>query len=145
LIGGLLDERVLECVGGPRRAAVLVEQFRLDQLPEALLQRAFVQRRHRLEQVIGKRPPDGGTQLRQRFDRRQAIEPRREGIPQRGGNRQRGQRAGQLIAGFALLQQARFQHHLSQPVPRLRPAGAQQRHFRLPPHQRREPARGHHV
>ena len=36
LVGGILNQGVLEDVLGPWRAAALIEQFRLDQLPETL-------------------------------------------------------------------------------------------------------------
>ena len=39
LVGGVLDQRVLEDVAGPRRPAALIEQLGLDQLAQPVLQR----------------------------------------------------------------------------------------------------------
>jgi hypothetical protein len=47
--------------------------------------------------------------------------------------------------GFANTRFATEHHHLPQPVSRLCPAGAEQREFRLSPHQRGEATWGHHV
>jgi hypothetical protein len=45
---------------------------------------------------------------------RQAVEPRHQRVVQRGGNRQRWEETGELVALLALLEQPRLQHHLGQ-------------------------------
>ena len=81
---------MLEAIRRPWWHAPLVEQFRLHELPEALLQRGGIQRRHGLEQVIRKRPPQRRSQLGHRFHPTQVIQARHQRIMERGGNGQRG-------------------------------------------------------
>ena len=45
LVGGILDERVLEAVGRPRRNPLLVKKFRAHELSKTILQKIFVPRR----------------------------------------------------------------------------------------------------
>jgi hypothetical protein len=97
---------VLERVGGLRGDAPLCDDLRCDQLPEGILERRGLQRRHGLQQVIRKGLPDRGPQLCDAFCGREAIEPGHQRIVQRGGNRQGGQRAVQGIVVLVFLQQA---------------------------------------
>jgi hypothetical protein len=116
LVGGLLDEGMLEQVGRLRRDATLVEQFGFDEPCQSLLQRRLVQGRHGLQQLIREGAPQTSPQLGHGFDRSQAIQPGHKGVVQRGGNGQRGQGACQLIVRVRFPQQARFQHRLGHHV-----------------------------
>ena len=57
------------------------------------LQRVLIPGGDGLEQVIGKRAPQRGPELRQRLHRGETVQPRHERVMERGGNRQRGERA----------------------------------------------------
>jgi hypothetical protein len=68
-VGLFLDERVLERIGRQRGLPPLVEEFGLDQARQGRLQGRIVQRRDRLEELVGKRPPQGRPELGYGFDR----------------------------------------------------------------------------
>jgi len=93
---------------------VLVHQFHLYQLSHTLLQRPVVQGGHRLQQLIGKRAPNGRAQLRHGFHRGEAIEPRHERVLECRRDRQRRRRPGQRIARLPLLEEPGLQHHLGE-------------------------------
>src|SRR5262249_33929458 len=59
--------------------------------------------RYSLHQVIGESPPDDRAQLRHQFRRCQAIQPRHQRVVQRRGDRQRWQRACEVVAVLLLL------------------------------------------
>ena len=67
-----------------------------------------------MQQRVGKLAPQGGPELRQRLHRGQAIQPCHQGVVQRGGNRQRRQGTGELVAVLPFLEQPGLQHHLGQ-------------------------------
>ena len=106
LIGCVLDQGMLKEIRRLRRQPLLVQELRLHQLLQPPPQGALVPRRDGLQQLIGKLAPQRGPELRQALHRRQAIQPRHQRVVQRGGNRQRRQGTGQLIALLALLEQA---------------------------------------
>ena len=66
-IGRILDQGVFEPVSGMWRPATLIQQFGLDQLPQAGLQRRLIVWRDGLQQVIGKFPPQHCRELRHLF------------------------------------------------------------------------------
>ena len=105
---------MLECIGGLRRHPPLVEHLGLHQLPQAPPQRQLVQGRHRLEQLVGKRPPQDRPQLRHRLALGEPIQPGPQRVLQRGGNGQRGEGAGQRVVLGCFLEPARLQHRLGQ-------------------------------
>jgi hypothetical protein len=102
-VGLFLDERVLEHIGRQRGLPPLVEEFGLHQPRQGLLQCRVVQRRDRLQELIGKRPPQGRPQLGYGFDRGQPIESGHERVMQRGGNRQCREGTHQRVRVLALL------------------------------------------
>jgi hypothetical protein len=75
LVGGFLDQRVLEQVTRVRRKPPLVEQIGVHQPSEALLESALIEPRHRPDQLIAERPPQGRAQLGNLLDVLQAVEP----------------------------------------------------------------------
>jgi hypothetical protein len=111
LIGGVLDQGMLETVRRLRRQPLPVQELGRDQLVQPLLHGVLVPGRDGLQQFIGELTPQGSSELRQGLHRRQAIQPRHQRVVQRGGNGQRRQGAGQPIALRPLLQQAGLQHH----------------------------------
>ena len=70
-----MDQRVLEQVTRVRRKPPLVEQFGVHQPSEALLELALIEPRHRPDQLIAERPPQGRAQLGDLLDAFQAVEP----------------------------------------------------------------------
>jgi hypothetical protein len=106
LVGGLLDQGMLEEVRRLRWQPPLIQQLRLHQLPQPPLQGRLVPGGDGLQQVIRKLAPECRPELRQAFNHCSAIQPRHQRVVQRGRNRQRGQGIGQLIALLALLEQA---------------------------------------
>src|SRR5262245_5975641 len=62
LIGGLLDECMLEHVRRLWWQPLLVQELRLDQLLQPTVQGPFVPRRDRLQQFVGKLAPQGGPE-----------------------------------------------------------------------------------
>ena len=110
----ILDQGVLERIGGPRRPPPLVQQFRPDQLRQPRLQGRFVLRREGLEHLIGKLPPQHRPHLRHLFGRMQLIQAGHERILQGVGNRHAPQRPGQRVVVHVLPQQGRLQQHLGQ-------------------------------
>ena len=114
LVGRVLDQRMLEAVRRLRRQPLLVQELRLHQLVQSPVQGVLVPRGDGLQQFIGKLAPQRRPELRQALHRRQAIQPRHQRVVQRGGNRQRGQGPGQLVALLPLLEQPGLQHHLGQ-------------------------------
>ena len=99
LIGRILDEGVLEHVGGLGRGAALVEELGLHELMQLALQGRLVEMRHGLEQLKAKLPPKDCAQLRNAFGREEPIEPGHERVLQRGGNRQGRQRTASAHSG----------------------------------------------
>jgi hypothetical protein len=102
---------MLEDIGRLRRQPPLVQEFRRHQLVQPLLQGALVPGGDGLQQGIGKLASERGPELCQALHRCQAIEPRHQRVVQGGGNRQRRQEPGELIALLSLLEQPRLQHH----------------------------------
>jgi hypothetical protein len=114
LIGRVLDQGMLEAVRRLWRQTLLIEELCLHQLLQPPLQGALVPRRNGLQQGIGKLAPERRPELCEALHRRQAVQPRHQRVVQCGGNRQRRQGPGQLIALCPLLEQPRLQHHLGQ-------------------------------
>ena len=115
LIGRVLDEGMLERVGGLRRQAPLVEQLGLHQLRQAPLQRQLVQGRHGLQQLIGKRPPQDGPQLRHVFRPRRADPAAPSGSPAAWRESPAGAAGRSAHSGpRCFLEPARLQHRLGQ-------------------------------
>ncbi len=114
LVGRVLEQGVLERIGGVRRHPALVQYFGLHELRQAPFEPQLVQGGHGPQQLVGKRPSQHRPQLRHPFGGGQTIQARQEGVLQRGGNREKGQRAGQRIAVLVLLQQPRLQDRLGQ-------------------------------
>ena len=110
----VLDQGVLERIGGPRRPPPLVQQFRPDQLRQSRLQRRLVLRREGLEHLVGKLPPQHRPHLRHLFGGMELIQAGHERILQGVGNRHAPQRPGQRVVVRVLPQQGRLQQHLGQ-------------------------------
>ena len=112
LIRRVLDEGVLEEVRCLGWEPPLVEELRFHQLVQSPLQGVLVPRGDGVQQLIRKLAPQRRPELRHGLHRRQAIQPRHQRVVQRGGDCQRGQGTGQLIALRALLEQPGLQDHL---------------------------------
>jgi hypothetical protein len=65
-----------------------------------------------LEHFVRKFPPQGCRQLGHLAGRSQPIQPGHKRVVQSRGNRQRRQRAGQVVAVLTCLEETRLQHHL---------------------------------
>ena len=98
LIGGVLDQRVLEAVGGLGRRAAAEHQLGCDQLVEGGAQLVLGPVGDRGEQLVGELAADHGADLGHLLDRREAIEPGHQRVVQGRRDRERRQRAGQLVA-----------------------------------------------
>ena len=114
LIRHVLDERMLERVGGLRREPPLIQELRGHQLVQSPLHDPLIPRGHGAQQRVGKLTPQGGPELCQGLHRREAVESRHQRVVQGGGNGQRVQGPAQLIALLTFLEQAGFEHHLGQ-------------------------------
>ena len=73
-IGRILDQGMLEAIGGARRSAPLIEQLRCHQLLQPCLKGSFVQGRQGLDQGMRKLPAQHCPELGHSFRRRQAIQ-----------------------------------------------------------------------
>ena len=80
LIRRVLDESMLEQVGGLRQRAALIEHLGLHELHQAAPQHQLVPGGNGPQQLIGKLAPQCGPELRQALDRRQAIQPRHQRV-----------------------------------------------------------------
>ena len=96
-VGRVLDEGVLEHIGGFRRLAVGVDQIRRGQLRERGIERARRHRRDRGKQTIREFAPDGGADLRDLLDRREPVETRHQRVVQGHRNRGNGDRLKHVI------------------------------------------------
>ena len=88
-VGGILDQRVLEDIIRPGRAAALVEQFGVDQLPQTLLQQIVAGGGKTGDHFVGEFATQHRTELGQLTDLRQAIKTPHQRFLQRIGNGQR--------------------------------------------------------
>ncbi len=113
-VGGILDQRVLERVARLGRRAAAMNQLGVDQLAQHAIERIALDRRDRLQQRVRKFAADRSSDLRGFLDRRQAVEPRRQGVVQGRGDRKRRQRGCEHIRIVLLAQQLGFQHALGQ-------------------------------
>ena len=116
-VGGILEQRVLESVGGKRRLTPLHDHRRRGELLERVAQLLLVlERRDRCQQLVGKLPPEDGSDPRDLLGRRsEPVEPRHErGVQCRGDGERRPcyRFAGGSTAGPARV--GRFQHRLRQ-------------------------------
>src|SRR5215813_7669275 len=76
----------IECLGWHTS---LVQQLRLDQAVQFLVERPVVELRHRLEQGIRELPTNRGTKLGDDFGGHQPVQPCHERILERSWNGQR--------------------------------------------------------
>src|SRR6185437_12173714 len=79
---------------------------------EGVFQRRFVASDHFAHQGIGELAPDGCSYLADLLDRRQAVEPRHQGILKGSWNGERRQRPVESIAVRVLDQDVPFNHCL---------------------------------
>src|SRR2546426_143250 len=114
LIASTLAERMLEYIRRLGGQASLVEQLGLDQLAQALLQRHLVHRPDRPQELVGKLPTDGRSQLRHCLRRIQPIQSRDQRVVQCNRNGQCWQWSGQLIPIIGFADEPRLQNHLGQ-------------------------------
>ena len=89
LVGGVLDESVLEAVGRLRRRSLLVKEFGSDQLRKSLVQKILVPRGDRTQQRIGEFATDRRAELRQPLCRRQPVQARHQRVVKGVGDGQR--------------------------------------------------------
>ena len=113
-VGGVLDQRVLEAVGRIGRGAAAEDQLGGDQLVERGLQLRLRPVGDRGEQRVGELAADRGADLRDLLHRREAVEAGQQRVVQRRRDRERRQRAGQLVVVARVREQARFEHRLGQ-------------------------------
>ncbi len=114
LVRGVLDQRVLEDVLRARAPPALVEQLRVDELVQAALQGPLLERRDRLQHLVGELAPEDRAELRDFANARQAIEPRHQQVLQRGGDRDVRERTRQLVALLAIAHEIRLDDRLRQ-------------------------------
>ena len=97
LVGGVLDQGVLEAVGRLGRRAAAEDQLGCDQLVEGRAELGFGQGRDRGKQFVAELATDHGADLRDLLDRGEAVEPGHQRVVQGRRDRERRQRAGQLV------------------------------------------------
>ena len=110
----ILHQGMLKDVFGARRTPPLVEQLGVDQLRQPLLQQRFLHAGQGPQHLVGKLPPQDRAELGHLADHRQAIQPRHQGILERGRDRHRRQGTGERIALRLLVQHVRLQQHLGE-------------------------------
>ena len=74
LVGDILDQGVLELVCSTGRQPALIQQLRVDQLSQLMLQGRVIECRELLHQRVGKLPPDHRPELRQAFGASQPMQ-----------------------------------------------------------------------
>src|SRR5215813_15478186 len=84
----------IECLGWK---TTLVQQLRLDQAVQFLVERPVVELRHRLEQGIRELPANGGTKLGDDFACHQPIKTCHQRVLERGWNGERGEWLGEFV------------------------------------------------
>ena len=114
LIRGVLDQGVLEAVGGLGRSAAAEDQLGSDQLVERGAQMLFRPIGDRRKQLVRELAADDRPDLGDLLDRREAVEAGHQRVVKRRRDRERRQWAGQLVAVAGVREQARFQHRLGQ-------------------------------
>jgi hypothetical protein len=112
LVGRVPHQRVLERVARP--AAAPEDQLRRLELAERVAQPVVAEPGHGRQQLAAELPPDHRRDLGHLLDRRQPVQPGHERVLERRGDRQRRQRAGQLVPVADVPEQARLQHRLGQ-------------------------------
>ena len=105
LIGGLLDQRMLEDIRRLGWQPLLVEELCLHQLVQPALDGRLIPRRDGPQQRIGKFAPQCGAELCKALHRCQAIQPGHQRVVQGGRDGQRRQRTGEFVAIVPLLEQ----------------------------------------
>ena len=84
LVRRLLDQRMLEDVGGRGRLPAREEDFGIDQARQPVAQGGLVEPRHRREQRIPELPSQHRRPLRHLLRRREPIEPRHQTVGEAG-------------------------------------------------------------
>ena len=112
LVRGVADQCVLEEIGRVRRRAAAKDQFGIDQLTHRVGELALRESSERGDGAMVEAAADDRGGLRHLFHRLQPIEPRHQRVVQRRWDRQRAQRAVEVIRVRALAQHARFDDRL---------------------------------
>ncbi len=113
-VGGVLDQRVLEAVGGIGRGAAAIDQLGRNQLVQRRLQLRLGPVGDRGEQPVGELAPERGADLGDLFHGCEAVEAGEQRVMQGRWQRERWQRPGQLVVVARVREQARFEHRLGQ-------------------------------
>ncbi len=110
-IGRVLDEGVLEDIGGLRGASPREYQVSLDQLEQRRVEGLGRPVRDDRQQGVWELPPDRGSDLGDLLARGQAIQPGQQRRLERGGDRDRRQRSfGVQAAGLGRSRRMALQH-----------------------------------
>ena len=141
----VFEECVFEDVRAARRPALRVQDLRLNQLGQLRLQRRFVQRRDRVEQLVAELAAEHGGELGHVALSVHAVEPGHHQVLKGGGNLVAEQRLAARAAFPFLVWNAGLLHHRGElfdeqrhaagPVVDLLDQGLRQRTLRLRPHQ----------
>jgi len=113
-VGGFLDQRVLEHVGGVVRRAALVDQLGAEQVAQCGVQRVALDRGQGREMRESELAPDHGAHLGQLLGGRMPVEPGQQRVVQRVRDGQRWQRAEQLIVLAHVAQDAELENRLGE-------------------------------
>ena len=108
LVRGVADQCVFEEIRRVRRRAAAKDQFCIDQLTHRFGELALRESSERGDGAMVEAAADDRCDLRHVFHRLQPIEPRHQRVVQRRWDRQRTQRAVQVIRVRALSQHAQF-------------------------------------
>jgi hypothetical protein len=112
--GHLLHQRMLEGVAGGGWWAAPQDQPGFEKPGHRVPQLVVAHRGHRRQQLVRELAADAGAGLGHLLDERQAIQPRQQRIVEGRGNRERRQRAGQLVAVARVPEEAGLEHRLGQ-------------------------------
>src|SRR5262245_56269004 len=105
---------MLELVDHVRRQAAPVDELRVHELREGVLQRRIGDTRDRRQQLAGEGPAERRGHLRDFLYRRQAVQARHQRLVQRRRDRERRERPGEGVLVALVLEYARLQRRLRQ-------------------------------
>src|SRR5512139_1483553 len=107
-------QRMLKTIDSLRWLTTVEEKFSLLEFGESMPHRLFVASGHLAQQGIGELTPDSCSDLADRLYRRQAIEPRHQGVLKSRRNGKRGQGPVKPIGPGVPDQNVSFEHRLGE-------------------------------
>jgi hypothetical protein len=113
-VSGVLNQDVLEAVGGVWQGVAAEDELRLNQFLEGSFEFGLGPVCDCDEQGIGELTTDRGADLGDLLGRAELVEPGKQGVLEGRGNGERRQQVGQLVAVADIFQDPRLEHCLGQ-------------------------------